>query len=129
MALAKVHCTTVAEVVDLNVFVILNFFDQVYVYLLGKLVLRFNLVENCSDFFVVQMYMGKLLGLVCSLLLNRHGIFGCCGLESPMGLDPFCFVQFMPSNRDLTFSFEGRRLQRVFRILYLLKEIFFICTS
>ena len=100
MALAKV-CSpiTVVEVVYLNVFVVLNFFNQVYVYLLRELVLRFDLVENRSDFLVVQVYLGKLLGLVWGLLLNWHRIFCCSGLESPVGLDPFCLVQFMPSKQ------------------------------
>ena len=81
MALAKVSpTTTVVEVVYLNVFVVLNFFNQVYVDLLRELVLRFDLVENRSDFLVVQVYLGKLLGLVRGLLLNWHRIFCCCGL-------------------------------------------------
>jgi len=102
VALAKVSSTTtVVEVVYLNVFVVLNFFNQVYVDLLGELVLRFDLVENRSDFLVVQVYLGKFLGLVWGLLLNWHRIFCCSGLESPVGLDPFCLVQFMPSKRCL----------------------------
>lgn len=90
---------TVVVVVYLNVFVVFNFFNQVYVDLLGEPVLRFDLVENRSDFLVVQVYLGKSLGLVWGILLNWHRIFRCSGLESPVELDPFSLVQFMPTHR------------------------------
>jgi hypothetical protein len=77
MTFAEDRITAAREVVDLNAFVVLNFFDQVYINLLRKLILRFDLIENCPYFLVVEIYMRKILFIFRSFMLERLCIFGC----------------------------------------------------
>lgn len=71
MAFTEDGITSIGEVIDLNVLMVLHFVDQIYVDLLRKLILRSDLIENRSNPLVVQMNLRKFLFITWSIVLDR----------------------------------------------------------